>query len=241
LLQYADGVDLVFSGEEASICDPVLPNLPQCDLGIGFVAVPFTCDLYDDDICWSVPYLRVDAQRVNQARLLLGPGSTVRVGLCWQSGGGGERAVPIRELLPVLRAHADDIEFVNLQRGERQSDVEAARAEGIRVTDLETAQSSLVDSAAVISNLDLVISVDTMICHLAGAIGTPIWTMLAHSADWRWSLNSEETPWYPSMRLFRQGPDTLWGPVVNRISQELDRLKSQWRSHGSPTAAPPCA
>jgi Glycosyltransferase family 9 (heptosyltransferase) len=227
LLANAYGVDSVLSGEEASVCDPVLPALPACDLGISFVAVPFACGPDGDDIGWSGPYIRIDARRAREARLILGHGSTLKVGLCWQSGGGGERAIPIRELLPILHAHAVGIEFINLQRGVHQSDVGAMREEGIRITDLEDTETSLVDTAAVISNLDLVISVDTMICHLAGALGRPVWTMLAHKPEWRWTLDSGDTPWYPSMRLFRQGPDRLWGPVVERMSRELVRLKSR--------------
>jgi hypothetical protein len=225
LLANADGVDAVFPGAEASVCDPVLPDLPDCDFGISFVAVPFTCSGHVEDICWPGPYLRVDAQRIQEARRGIGSRSTFKVGVCWHSGGGGHRAIPIRELFPIFRAHVDSVQFINLQRGERQADVQVVREEGLRITDLETPESSLMDTAAVISNLDLVISVDTMICHLAGAIGKPVWTILAHTPEWRWSLDKEDTPWYASMRLLRSGPDTLYGPVVERISQELARFK----------------
>lgn len=226
LLRNADGVDAVVPGAEASICDPVLPNLPECDLGISFVAVPFICGINGKDICCSRPYLQVDAQSVEEARRQMRPDAVLRVGLCWQSGCGPPRAISIRELLSMLRTYTHCVEFISLQRGERQADVRAMREEGIRITDLETAESSLVDTAAVIANLDLVISVDTMICHLAGAMGKQVWTILTNAPDWRWLRDREDTPWYPSMRLFRQGSDKLYGPVVERISEELAGLTS---------------
>jgi len=77
------------------------------------------------------------------------------------------------------------------------------------------------DTMAVIAALDLVVTVDTAVGHLAGAMGKPVWIMLPYAPDWRWLLDREDTPWYPTVRLFRQGPDRRWPPVVARIAEEL--------------------
>ena len=83
------------------------------------------------------------------------------------------------------------------------------------------------DTAAVISLLDLVITSDTSIAHLAGALGTPVWVMLPFAPDWRWGLRAETTPWYPNMRLFRQPKPNDWQAVVNNVHQELIQLKNK--------------
>jgi ADP-heptose:LPS heptosyltransferase len=79
------------------------------------------------------------------------------------------------------------------------------------------------DSAAVMQNLDLVITSDTAIAHLAGALGVPVWVALATSADWRWFLERDDSPWYPTMRLFRQTQRGAWPPVFERMADELAR------------------
>ena len=77
------------------------------------------------------------------------------------------------------------------------------------------------DTAAVMKSLDLVISVDTSIAHLAGALGVPVWTLICKTADWRWFINREDSPWYPTMRLFRQQKEGDWVSVIHRIIDEL--------------------
>jgi ADP-heptose:LPS heptosyltransferase len=79
------------------------------------------------------------------------------------------------------------------------------------------------DTAALIANLDLVIAVDTAVVHLAGAMGKPVWTLLPFAADWRWLLEREDSPWYPSMRLFRQPALGDWDSVIKRVADELCR------------------
>jgi hypothetical protein len=80
------------------------------------------------------------------------------------------------------------------------------------------------DTAAFIQNLDLVISVDTSVAHLAGALGKPVWTLLPFVPDWRWMLNREDSPWYPTMRLFRQPAPGDWGSVIERLKDALDEF-----------------
>jgi hypothetical protein len=87
--------------------------------------------------------------------------------------------------------------------------------------ELDEATGPFMDTAAVMKNLDLVVSADTAIAHLAGALGVPVWLALSAAADWRWLLEREDSPWYPTMRLFRQVRFGEWGPVFERMADEL--------------------
>jgi ADP-heptose:LPS heptosyltransferase len=90
-----------------------------------------------------------------------------------------------------------------------------------RVVDVGGHLEDFADTAAVLQRLDLLITVDTAIAHLAGALGRPVWTMLCHTPDWRWHLDRSDSPWYPTMRLFRQPTWGDWDSVINRIRAEL--------------------
>jgi ADP-heptose:LPS heptosyltransferase len=90
--------------------------------------------------------------------------------------------------------------------------------------DLSHELADFTDTAAIIANLDLVISVDTSVVHLAGALGKPVWTLLPYAPDWRWMLSREDSPWYPTMRLFRQPAPGNWTSVMDRVSAALKTL-----------------
>jgi ADP-heptose:LPS heptosyltransferase len=100
-------------------------------------------------------------------------------------------------------------------------DGEAKAVFGDAITDLAPELKDFVDTAAVIGNLDLVVSVDTAVAHLAGALGQPVWTLLAFMPDWRWLFNRDDSPWYPSMRLFRQKTPGDWPGVIKRLSPAI--------------------
>lgn len=93
----------------------------------------------------------------------------------------------------------------------------------MRILDRERECKSITDTAATIAHMDLVISVDTMVAHLAGALGRPVWLLLPFCADWRWMLGRNDSPWYPAMRLFRQKSPGEWQPVVEEVSAALAR------------------
>jgi ADP-heptose:LPS heptosyltransferase len=95
---------------------------------------------------------------------------------------------------------------------------------GADVIDLARAIGDFADTAAVVGALDLVIAVDTSVVHLAGAIGRPVWVLLPHALDWRWLHEREDTPWYPTVRLFRQHKTLAWDGVLSRVSAELARV-----------------
>jgi ADP-heptose:LPS heptosyltransferase len=112
------------------------------------------------------------------------------------------------------------MDFFSLQKGDRARDLAALPAD-CRVEDLEAASVDFGDTALALHTLDLLISVDTSVAHLAGAFGRPVWTLLSEVPDWRWGLSGDTTPWYPSMRLFRQERRGDWAGVMRRVVEAL--------------------
>jgi hypothetical protein len=144
--------------------------------------------------------------------------SSPKVGLVWASSGWNlARCIPFADLQPLL--NTSEVTFMSFQRGG-----EAADGVG-QIVDITEGAPGIHDTAHDLLELDLLITVDTMAAHLAGALRVPVWTMLLWDADWRWMLDREDTPWYPTMRLFRQcSPDEGWQRVIQRVSVELRRF-----------------
>jgi hypothetical protein len=115
------------------------------------------------------------------------------------------------------------VRLVSLQKGAGCEQI-AALADHIRVTDLGPRLADFEDTAAVVANLDLVVAVDTAVAHLAGALGVPVWLAVPWPPDWRWLLGRDDSPWYPTMRLFRQRARGEWGEVFARIAASLKPL-----------------
>ncbi len=111
-----------------------------------------------------------------------------------------------------------DVRFYSLQIGEGSEETPAARMDLINATDRIR---DFADTAALIDQLDLVIGIDTAVVQLAGALGKPVWTMLKRVPDWRWQMTGQQTPWYPTMRLFRQKEFGDWEPVVREVAAAL--------------------
>ena len=122
----------------------------------------------------------------------------------------------LRDLVPLLDV---DATFVSLQKEVRTGDAETLTSCSMLRFDQEI--GNFADTAALISQLDLVISVDTSVAHLAGALGKPVWILLTHAPDWRWLLDRNDSPWYPSARLFRQHETRAWDSVVMRVREAL--------------------
>ena len=124
----------------------------------------------------------------------------------------------LRTLVPLLRAV--DANWISLQKGEAARQL-ASLPDDVRVLDGSSGERDLAETAALTATLDLVITTDTCIAHLAGAMGKPVWILLPHLSDWRWMEATERTPWYPTARLFRQRVAGDWAEVVQRVSGEL--------------------
>jgi tetratricopeptide (TPR) repeat protein len=149
----------------------------------------------------------------------------LRVGLVWSGNPlhvrDPQRSLPLDQLRPLLEVSRTT--FYSLQKGSAADQLLALPNE-INLIDLGPLLKDFADTAAVISNLDLVISVDTAVAHLTGALGKPVWILLSYAPDWRWLLNRDDSPWYPTARLFRQPAPGDWTSVVDRIVNELEQL-----------------
>jgi tetratricopeptide (TPR) repeat protein len=202
--------------------DP-LPNFRwQCPL----MSLPLAFKTELATVPASVPYLRADvAERETWSPRLQGSG--LRVGVAWAGNPGHSRdrtrSIPLVDLAPVIAV--EGTRFYSLQKGEAATRIRELPS-GLMVTDLDPELRDFADTAAVVANLDLVISVDTAVAHLAGALGKPVWVLLHHTPDWRWLLGREDSPWYPTARLFRQPAPGDWASVIVRVAAELAHLAS---------------
>ncbi len=178
-----------------------------------------------DSIPGNVPYLRADSTFVQQftQNFLTQPGNDrLRIGLVW-SGSPRHTRDPQRSMsLAQLRALTDipRTAFYSLQKGPAAKQVLDMPME-MNLIDLAPHLNDFADTAAALANLDLLITVDTAVAHLAGALGKPVWVMLTHNPDWRWLLDRGDSPWYPSARLFRQSAANDWTSVIDRVHTEL--------------------
>jgi hypothetical protein len=173
----------------------------------------------------EVPYLRADpAQAARWAERLDGllPRGSRRIGIVWAGRpthhNDRNRSTALASFAPLMEIPG--VAFVSLQKGPTQAQIGSYWGRAPLVN-LGPEIADFGDSMAVLEALDQVISVDTSIVHLAGAMGKPAWVMLPYAPDWRWLLDRTDTPWYPSLRFYRQGPDRSWTPVIAAIADAL--------------------
>ncbi len=177
-----------------------------------------------DTIPAQVPYLDVQAirRRKTNGALALSPSSSRKVGIVWAGSpthaNDRNRSCPLPEWLPLL--HTPGLEFYSLQKDGPSRGLAELPAD-VTLRDLDPLLGDYGDVAVLIDQLDLVISVDTSVTHVAGALGKPVWTLLSYVPDWRWLLEGETTPWYPTMRLFRQERPSDWAGVMTRVAAAL--------------------
>jgi len=173
-----------------------------------------------------VPYLHADASLAALWKSKLADrAATLKVGLVWASQSkqntASARSVNLAALAPL--AGVPGVRFYSLQRDEAARQAEHPPV-AMRLGVLSGELRDFSDDAAVVANLDLVISVDTAVAHLAGAMGRPVWTLLKHAPDWRWLLGRNDSPWYPTMRLFRQAAPAAWDAVIEELAGALRRF-----------------
>jgi tetratricopeptide (TPR) repeat protein len=210
--------------------------LPDYDLQCSLLSLPLLFSTTIDMIPGIMPYLHANPQVILRwEETIHNDPSGLKVGLVWSGNPvypeDRIRSCPVEFLLSLGKAK--DTVFYSLQKGEAGKQAERLRDE-LEIIDYTEQLHDFSDTAALIENLDLVISVDTSVAHLAGALGKQVWTLLPFSPDWRWMLNREDTPWYPSMRLFRQKSPGDWKSVINRIIEallQLDKSKTTAIDH----------
>jgi tetratricopeptide (TPR) repeat protein len=194
-------------------------QLPTFDFHCPLTSLPLAFSTTLDTIPSEVPYL---PRASDGAGPQLGPSKRPRIGLVWSGNpnhlNDHNRSVPLENLLPLL--DGVDAQFVSLQKNARPEDEELLRQRS-DVLDLGPALRDFADTAAVVEQLDLIISVDTSVVHLAGGLGRPLWILLPYIPDWRWLLDRDDSPWYPTARLFRQTATRDWPVVVERVREAL--------------------
>ena len=196
-------------------------RLPDFDLQCPLLSLPLAFGTRLQTIPSAMPYLRAPDQALVKWSARLPTKRRRRIGIAWAGNAkhirDRERSIDLRNLLPLQDV---DATFVSLQKEIRASDM-ARLEESADIIDFGHELENFSDTAALISHLDLVISVDTAVAHLAGALGKPVWILLTHVPDWRWLLDRDDSPWYPTARLFRQGETREWDSVVARVRDAL--------------------
>lgn len=214
--------------------DPLPEFAWQCPL----MSLPLAFATTIDTIPLPIPYVRAGAEETREMQDRR-PGAGLRVGLAWagnpQYRSDEERSMPLRALLPL--ASVPGIRWISLQKGPACAQMRALTAQ-FPLLDASSACRDFAETAALAATLDLVISVDTSVAHLAGAMGLPFWVALPRLADWRWMDEGDRCAWYPTARLFRQTRDGDWSDPVLRMAEELKILAAQRRESDADTRAP---
>ncbi len=210
LMRLFSGIDTVTTWDQEQ---------PAWDLQAELMELPYILRSTLDTIPCTTPYLHLPAALLQRAQARMQQ-PRPRVGVVWA---GGEwnpsRAIPLAQLLPLLaRKQAS---FYSLQGGGENAEWTEVRA-SYGFEDAADHGEGLLTLAAAIANLDLVITIDTLAAHLAGALGTPVWLLLQREADWRWMLGRTDSPWYRSVRIFRQSVQGDWSSLLMQLSTALD-------------------
>ena len=206
---FRDVENIVSWGEHA----PAAP--PHWDSQIEITELPYVFRTTLDELPIAEDYLRLPGELIEATAKCMGQKLRPRIGFVWACGDWNpERNVPLRLLQDLVRN--GNFEFWNLQ-----GSGSAKEAAHLPVRDERDLCEGLLPLAALIANLDLVITPDTLAAHLAGVLGKPAWVMLQYSADWRWLVKRIDSPWYRSVRLFRQPAPGDWRSVISRIQAQL--------------------
>jgi hypothetical protein len=215
LMRSLDGISqLVIKGEE----------LPFFDYQCPLLSLPLAFKTNLDTIPNPSRYINLDnyPNKIMEWKVRLGSKLKPRVGLVWSGNphhkNDHNRSILLRDILPFL---PNQCEYVSLQKEVREVD-KLTLDSNPHILNFAGHLNDFLDTAALIDNLDLVISVDTSVAHLSAALGKDTWVILPHVPDWRWLLDREESPWYPSMKLYRQTSIGNWNSVLDRVKSDLN-------------------
>ena len=196
--------------------------MPRTDRQIALLSLPRAFRTRVETIPGQVPYLAAPAEAVAKWRERLGETAALKVGLVWRGSptfaNDRKRSIDPALLAPLFAVPG--VRLISLQKAPRKGDLAALCAIG-QFDDVAEELDDFADTAGAIMALDLVISVDTAVAHLAGALARPIWLLLPFAPDWRWLLERPESPWYSTARLFRQPALDDWPSVIARVAAAL--------------------
>jgi len=216
ILSVQDALVRLLQGLPVSVCGAA--DLPAADFHIPLMSMPLAMGTTLATVPADTPYLFAEPERVAHWQSRIGS-QGFRIGVCWLGAAGIEtsRHFTAERLAPLARLPG--VRLINLQKGL------APPVAGIEYLgdDFDSGPHAFLDSAAAIQSLDLVVTVDTALAHLAGALGAPTWVALKRLADWRWFQDRDDSPWYPGMRLFRQSAPGDWDSVMSQIETALTR------------------
>lgn len=207
-----EGVEVITWGSKAPLIGPTW------DDQIEIMELPYLFRTVTAHLPIAERYLTPSLPKIKQMRQRMGLIKGIRIGITWSAGEWNQKR---STSLPVLASLFDlPADWWSLQGSEHLNELKPYLRNGI-VRDANSIAVGIDALTTLIANLDLVITVDTLTAHLAGALGKPVWILLQHAADWRWMLKRESSPWYPSAQLFRMGPVERWDDVIERVRQEL--------------------
>jgi len=202
-------------------------DMGEFDYWVPIMSIPGVLGITLDILAKPVSYLNADPGLIQQWQQILGPKTRMRVGLCWSgrrdSWLNQHKAMPFEDVVKMVEANPQ-YEWINLQCDAAPEEEDRLQKLGVRM--FPNSITSFAETAALIMHMDVVISVDTAVAHLAGALGRPLWLMLnRYSTDWRWLLDRDSSPWYSTARLFRQSDYGNWSVVITKITQFLSWFK----------------
>lgn len=214
---------------ESALADQIIAEgepLPPYDLQLPLLSLPRIFDTHLRTIPRKTPYLRIPPEPIEECPRPIH--DSYKVGLIWAGDpthrNNHNRSIPLEMLGPVLATSG--VSFCSLQVGPATREIDGLPP-ALRPTDLGSALRDFTDTARQVERMDLVITVDTSVAHLAGALGKSVWVLVPFVPDWRWLRHRDDSPWYPTLRLFRQPALKQWAPVIHNIKVALAQISSR--------------
>ena len=221
VMQSLPGVDRV-------VCEAVPPPSSEFDFHVPIMSLPHLIGLQVENLPGPYPYLHPPKSDIAKWRARVGSDSVLRIGLVWAGSRAlrddSRRSIALAEFAPLLTI--PDVRVISLQKTDGADQLATYASQ---IDDWMSDCGDLMDTAALVSALDLVISVDTAVAHLAGALGKSVWLLNRAGSEWRWGRERDDTPWYPSMRLLHQTRQGSWTDVIAKIAEELS-VKARTRA-----------
>jgi tetratricopeptide (TPR) repeat protein len=219
---------------------------PDFDAHIALMSLPLVYKTEITTIPTDIPYLYAKPELVEQWRTKLAADKNFKIGLCWQGNpfyssqflrqAVAGKSMHVKTLLPFGAIKGITLYSLQKMSGADQLDTLGDKLVIHTIDGLDEENGPFMDTAAIMKNLDLMITIDTSIAHIAGGLGIPVWCLLPEPADWRWLLKRSDTPWFPkNMRLFRQPKPGDWNSVINEVARELEKLLAQKPQKNTPT------